>query len=120
MECITKTTIIAKTYIEKFNAPSNCKEIYVLTDSWYTSIPIINETVSNNYHFIGAIKSNRIIYKDGAKMQLTELSNTIDPYSLDVVTVKDKDYRVYLYKGKINGFDDVLISICYEIDGSRI
>ena len=51
-------------------------------------------------------------------MQLSQLSNTLDPYNLDVVTVKDKEYRVYSYKGKITGFDDVLINICYEVAGS--
>ena len=32
---------IAKDFIHDFQKPSNCDKTYVLTDSWYTSAPII-------------------------------------------------------------------------------
>jgi len=111
---------IAKEFIQDFKQPSKCDKIYVLTDSWYTSSPIIRETLNQGYQFIGAIKSNRIIYSNGMKMQISEFAKTINPYSLDVVTVKGKDYRVYLYKGNVNNFDNISIAICYEVDGCKL
>ena len=53
-------------------------------------------------------------------MQISNFAKTIDPYSLDVVTIKSKDYRVYLYNGNVNSFDNVSITICYEIDGCSL
>ena len=110
---------IAKEFIQDFKKPSNCDKVYVLTDSWYTSLTIIREALEQGYQFIGALKSNRIIYPNGVKMQVSDFAKTINPYSLDVVTVKGKDYRVYLYKGNVNGFDNVSIAICYEVNGSK-
>lgn len=50
-------------------------------------------------------------------MQLKEFVKYINPSTLDVVTVKGKEYRVYKYEGKISKVENSLVLICYEADG---
>lgn len=50
-------------------------------------------------------------------MQLKEFAKYINPSTLDVVTVKGKEYRVYKYEGKVSKIENALVLICYEVDG---
>ncbi|KKH60022.1 hypothetical protein DU75_04655, partial [Methanosarcina mazei] len=108
---------IAKNFITDFNAPSKCDKVYVLTDSWYSNKDIVYTSLQKGYHFIGAVKSNRLIEPKGIKLQLSQFAEYIDPSTLDLVTVKGKDYRVYVYEGPIAKLDNALVVISYEVDG---
>ncbi|WP_129599963.1 IS701 family transposase [Anaerophilus nitritogenes] len=108
---------IAKKFIADFNAPSQCNKIYVLADSWYSNKDIVYTSLQKGYHFIGAVKSNRLISPKGIKLQLSQFAKHIAPCTLDVVTVKDKDYRVYVYEGPVAKLENALVVISYEVDG---
>lgn len=100
---------IAKNFITDFNAPSNCNKVYVLTDSWYSNKDIIYASLQKGYHLIGAIKSNRLIEPKGIKLQLSQFAEHIDPSTLDLVTVKGKDYRIYVYEGPVAKLENALV-----------
>lgn len=95
-----------------------CEKIYVLTDSWYSNKDVIYTSLQQGYHFIGAIKSNRLISPKGIKIQLSQFAEYIDPNALDVVTVKGKEYRAYTYEGPIAKIENALVVISYEVDGN--
>ncbi len=111
---------IAKDFIENFKAPRNCKNIYCLVDSWYTNTPLIESALKSDYHVIGAVKSNRKISPKGITLQLKEFEKHIDPAALDVVTVKGKDYRVYMYEDSVGTFQNEVIAISYEVCGDKL
>lgn len=108
---------IAQEFVKNFKAPSHCEKIYALSDSWYSNQGIIYESLKKGYHFIGAVKSNRIIAPKGIKLQLSKFAEYLDPSTLDVVTIKDKDYRVYVYEGPAAKIENTLVVISYEVDG---
>ena len=64
---------IAKGFIREFHTPSNIKQLYVLTDSWYTSTSLIEEALSKGYHVIGCVKSNKTIFPCGIKIKISQL-----------------------------------------------
>ena len=111
---------LAEKLIDNFDTPSNCEKIYVLTDSWYSNKDVIYTSLKQGYHFIGAVKSNRLISPEGIKLQLSQFTEYINPNVLDVVTVKDKEYRVYTYEGPIAKLENALVVISYEIDGDTL
>ncbi|WP_138206456.1 transposase [Haloimpatiens lingqiaonensis] len=108
---------IAVDFIASFEKPSNCDKIYCLVDSWYTSQKLVDSSLMEGFHLIGALKSNRKISPLGIAMQLKEFVKYINPSTLDVVTVKGKEYRVYKYEGKVSKVENALVLICYEADG---
>ncbi|WP_102400995.1 IS701 family transposase [Haloimpatiens massiliensis] len=108
---------IAVDFIAFFEKPSNCDKIYCLVDSWYTSQKLVDSSLMQGFHLIGALKSNRKISPLGITMQLKEFVKYINPSTLDVVTVKGKEYRVYKYEGKVSKVENALVLICYEANG---
>ncbi|WP_294184466.1 IS701 family transposase [uncultured Clostridium sp.] len=106
---------IAKDFIISFKSPSNCKKVYCLMDSWYTSNNLIETALLKGYHLIGAIKSNRKISPLGISLQLSEFEKYIDPNTLDLVTVKGKNYKIYTYEGNVAKFPNAKVLICYEV-----
>ncbi|AKA67296.1 IS701 family transposase [Clostridium scatologenes] len=106
---------IARDFINSFVTPSNCEKIYCLMDSWYTNNKLIESSLANGYHLIGAIKSNRKISPLGISLQLSEFENYIDPNTLDTVTVDGKNYKVYTYEGNVAKFPYAKVLICYEV-----
>ncbi|WIV13650.1 hypothetical protein [Proteiniborus sp. MB09-C3] len=63
------------------------------------------------------MKSNRLIEPKGIKLQLSQFAEYIDPSTLDLVTVKGKKYRVYVYEGPVTRLENALVVISYEVDG---
>jgi len=106
---------IAKGFIKEFHTPSNIKRLYVLTDSWYTSISLIEEALCKGYHIIGCVKSNKTIFPCGIKIKISQFMKYIEPSTLDLVTVEGKKYRVYRYEGKVGTFDNAVLLISYEV-----
>ncbi|MBC2578775.1 hypothetical protein [Clostridium sp. DJ247] len=95
---------------------SNYEKVYCLMDSWYTNSKLIEASLSRGYHLIGVVKSNRKISPLGISLQLSEFEKYITPNTLDLVTVKGKDYRVYTYEGNIAKFPNAKVLICYEVN----
>lgn len=110
---------IATEFINSFKSPSNCDSIYCLVDSWYTNNNLLESCLSKGYHLIGALKSNRKISPLGISLQLSEFNKYIDPKTLDLVTVNGKDYRVYIYEGRVSNFPNGKVIICYEVNDNE-
>jgi SRSO17 transposase len=87
---------------------------YFLTDSWYTSPKLINEATRLGYQTIGALKSNRIFYPAGIRQKLSEFVQYITDSDLDLVTVKEKKYKVYRYEGKMNNLENAVILFTWD------
>ena len=112
----TKSKIdIAREIIESLPPPPH--EGFVLTDSWYSCKDLFDAARNFGYHFIGGIKSNRLIFprcfrKKGIK--IGKFVQSLKPSDCDLVTVKGKQkYHVYTYLGKINGQRKVKIIITW-------
>jgi len=88
---------------------------YFLIDSWYTSPKLINEAAKLGFQTIGALKSNRIFYPAGIRQSLNEFVKYITDYDLDLVTVKEKQYKVYRYEGKMNDLENAVILITWDV-----
>ena len=108
-------TDIAKEFIQDFDKPSNLKKIYILMDSWYTSGSLIDQALSEKYHLIGGMRSNRNFYPNGNKVKMSEFAKELDPKTLDSVTVKGKEYKVYRYQGTIAKSDNKVLLISFEV-----
>lgn len=61
------------------------------------------------------MKRNRIFYPNGTRTKISEFIEDLDPTTLDSVTVKDKEYKVFRYEGKIVKSDNIVLLISYEV-----
>ncbi|MDR0999618.1 MAG: transposase, partial [Clostridiales bacterium] len=87
---------------------------YVLTDSWYTNGKIIDACAERGYHFIEALKTNRIIYPQGIHIGIAEFAaKYIEKPDVDLVTVNGSEYYVYRYEGKLNGVDNAVVLLSW-------
>ena len=89
---------------------------YVMADSWYSSRDLFEGAEARGYHYIGAIKSNRVIYPKGYKregIQIGAFAKTLKLNQLDLVTVGNERYYMYTYLGRINGCNKVKIIITW-------
>lgn len=87
---------IAKDHIKKApHLPS--RQGVVITDSWYSGLPIIKETIQQAFEGIFALKSNRIVNFKGKKHQVWDLAK-LQETNFELVTVEEKEYRVWTSK----------------------
>lgn len=105
---------IAKDFVKVFKPPTKLKQLYILTDSWYTGTALIEEALSRGYHLIGGVKPNRTISPCGIKLKISTFIKYLDSDTLDAVIVKGKEYRVYRYEGKVASFHNAVLLISYE------
>jgi hypothetical protein len=89
---------------------------YALLDSWYTSTDIINGFTKKNYHVIGAIKTNRVIYPDNRKISIADYARTLTQDEFHSVTVKNDEYFVVRYVGRLNGIENAVVLLTYPKD----
>ena len=114
-EIITKIQIAIDT-INSLPKPPN--KSYVLADSWYSAEKIIKASINKNFHYIGALKTNRVIYPKQFNMnhQIKGFAKKLKEEDFHLVTVNKNSYYVYRYEGKINGFEKVIVLISYPKD----
>ena len=86
---------------------------YFLMDSWYTNPGILDACRKKNYHLIGAMKNNRILYPDGKRTSAADLASSLDPGCFHPVTVKGHTYMVYRYEGPLNKIDHAVVLLSY-------
>ena len=88
---------------------------YFLCDSWYVSEKIINTFAEKGFHTIGALKTNRLLYPFGIKKKLSEFAAllSVTHSDFDLVTVKNQNYYVYRYEGKLNGIENAVVLLSY-------
>lgn len=68
------------------------------------------------YAYIGALKTNRVIYPKGHErlgIKLHEFATSLNKYSFDLVKVKSKHYYIYNYTGHLNDMKNVSIILSY-------
>jgi len=92
------------------------RKSYALLDSWYTSTDVINGFAKKNYNVIGAIKTNRIIYPDNKKVSIADYAKTLTQDDFHSVTVKNDEYLVARYVGRLNGIEKAIVVLTYPKD----
>nr|WP_238475987.1 transposase [Clostridium manihotivorum] len=103
--------------VESLPKPEN--KGYVLCDSWYSCKAIFNSSEKAGYSYIGAIKTNRVIYPKGHErlgVKLHKFATTLDIDDFDLVTVKDQEYYIYSYIGDLKDRKNVTIILSYPKD----
>lgn len=90
------------------------KTNYLLIDSWYTSAKILLHGLVNGCHSIGRIKSNRIIYPSGIKINVSKFSKYINANETSLVTASNNKYYVYRYEGKLNDIENAVVLISWS------
>lgn len=99
--------------------PKPVKVGYVLCDSWYSCKKIFEASTESRYTYIGAIRTNRVIYPQGHERlgaKLNRYARSLDKEVFDLVTVKGKQYYIYNYVGKLNDMKKVSIILSYPKD----
>jgi Transposase DDE domain. len=105
---------LAENLIESLPTPEN--KGYVLCDSWYSCKAIFNSSIKSGYSYIGALKTNRVIYPEGHKrlgIKLHKFAATLSIEDFDLVTVKDQEYYIYNYVGDLKDRKNVSIILSY-------
>ena len=88
---------------------------FILADSWYSAEKIIKAATLKGFDYIGALKTNRVIYPKSCRMsqKINGFAKTINKEDFHLVTVNTSSYYIYRYEGRINGFKKVVILISY-------
>ena len=92
---------------------------YVLCDSWYSCKNIFNASKKAGYSYIGALKTNRVIFPKGHErlgIKLHQFATSLSIEDFDLVTVKDTQYYVYNYVGNLKDRNNVSIILSYPKD----
>lgn len=89
---------------------------YALCDSWFTCTKVIEAHFRKGYHFIGGLKTNRIIYPQGIKTSLKDFATHIKKEDVHLVTVNHQSYWVYRYEGALNDLDNAVVLFSWHKD----
>jgi hypothetical protein len=96
--------------------PFPITEGYVLCDSWYSCKALFNAAKSRKYTYIGALKTNRVIYPKGHErlgIKLHAFAKTLTHEDVSLVTAGSHEYYVYVYKGKLNALKSATIILSW-------
>ncbi len=93
--------------------PTATGTAYGLCDSWFTCESVIEAHFKKGFHVIGGLKTNRIIYPKGVRIQIKEFAKYIEKTDVHLVTVGRKKYWVYRYEGALNGIDNAVVVLCW-------
>lgn len=86
---------------------------YGLCDSWFTCQSVIEAHLRKSFHLIGGLKTNRVIYPQGVRIQIKEFAKYIEKNDVHLVTVGRKEYWVYRYEVALNGIDYAVVILCW-------
>ena len=86
---------------------------YGLCDCWFTCQSVIEAHLKQGYYFIGGLKSNRVIYPQGIRLQIKEFAQYIEQSDVHLVTVGRSEYWVYRYEGSLKGIDQAVVLLCW-------
>ncbi|QPW59402.1 IS701 family transposase (plasmid) [Clostridium botulinum] len=96
--------------------PKPVNKGYILCDSWYSCKAIFKASALAGYAYIGALKTNRVIYPKGHErlgIKLHKFATSLNKDSFDLVKVKGKHYYIYNYIGHLNDMKNVSIILSY-------
>lgn len=75
---------------------------------------------TKGFYTVRALKTNRILYPCGLKINASEFAQTFSRIALfHIVTVKGGKYYVYRYEGKLNDIQNAVFLICYPVKRIR-
>lgn len=77
-------------------------QTYVMTDSWYVSKDLLKLCRKRNFHFIGAVKSNRKLTLGQHNLQVKEWQAVLPKSAFECVKLKDKRYKVWAAIGHLS------------------
>lgn len=88
---------------------------YLLCDSWYTNVKIMDAFLKKGFYTVGALKTNRILYPCGIRCKLSDFALHIRITDRDVrlVTVGRRQYYVYRYEGSLNDVENAVVLLSY-------
>lgn len=92
---------------------------YVLCDSWYSCKALFDASAEKGYTYIGAVKTNRVIYPKGHErlgIKLHAFAKTLSKEDVCLVTAGNHEYYVYTYKGKLNDLQEATIVLSWPKD----
>lgn len=95
---------------------------YVLGDSWYSCKSIFIASASAGYAYIGALKTNRVIFPtshNSLGVKLHKFAKTINVEDFDLVTVKNQQYYIYNYVGDLKDMKNISITLSYPKDALK-
>jgi hypothetical protein len=96
--------------------PAPVSKGYVLCDSWYSCKTIFTASLQAGFKYIGAVKTNRIIFPKGHEdlgARLNSYALSLDKNAFGLVTVGNKDYYIYNYVGKLKDMKKVSVVLSY-------
>lgn len=108
---------LSKNLIAKLPKPEN--KGYVLCDSWYSCKDIFNASEKAGYSYIGALKTNRVIFPKGNErlgIKLHKFATSLNIKDFDLVTVEGKQYYIHNYVGNLKDRNDISITLSYPKD----
>lgn len=108
---------LAKNLIKSLPKPIN--NGYVLGDSWYSCKALFTTSASAGYAYIGALKTNRVIYPSSCNslgIKLNKFTSKLNIDDFDLVTVKNHQYYIYNYVGNLKDVKNVSITLSYPKD----
>lgn len=91
---------IALDQIQQFPKVNGMKGV-VITDTWYASVKIMNQTIRSGFNGIFDLKSDRQVNYEGVKYSVSELAEQRKDTDFDLVKIDGKLYRVWTAKIKV-------------------
>lgn len=90
---------------------------YFLCDSWYVCEKLADAFNRKGFYTVGAMKTNRILYPYGIKMNVSDLAGKLVKAEckalFHLVTVKQRQYYVYRYESNLNGIKNAVVLLTY-------
>lgn len=92
---------LAEAIVRDF-APFAETQTYVLADSWYSSQELLNLCQARDFHYIGAVKSNRKFSNSGHNKQVQQWVRLMPKNAFDRVKVKSCRYKLWSAVGQLS------------------
>ena len=87
-----------------------------MCDSWYSCKAVFNSSEKAGYSYIGALKTNIVIYPKGHKrlgIKLHKFATSLNIDDFYLVTIKYKQYYIYNYTGDLKDRRNISIILSY-------
>ncbi|MCL1912851.1 MAG: transposase [Eubacteriaceae bacterium] len=84
---------------------------------WYANKNIIPEFWAKGYEVVCALKTNRIIYPAGHRIQIKDFSKLVEKNECCLVTANSKKYYIYKLETRLAGIENPAVLISWPEDG---
>lgn len=85
-----------------------------MCDSWYSCKDIFNSSEKAGYSYIGALKTNKVLFPEGHErlgVKIHQFATSLSIEDFDLVTVKDTQYYIYNYADKLKIRNNLSLSL---------